>query len=97
MLCLFPFSGVQHILCCVCFRLVGSNTYYLCLFPFSGVQHILCCVCFRLVGSNTYYVLFFFCLSPTMVLVFHDCPFLIDPSIISKVYLIRAMMVDTRI
>ena len=55
MLCLFPFSGVQHILCCVCFRLVGSNTYYvvfvsvqwgpthimLCLFPFSGVQHIL--------------------------------------------------------
>ena len=53
MLCLFPFSVL-----CVCFRLVGSNTYYVVFVSVCGVQHILCCVCFRLVGSNTYYVVF---------------------------------------
>jgi hypothetical protein len=38
-LCLFAYSGVQHILCCVL-------VVCLCLVH-SGVQHILCCVfCF---------------------------------------------------
>ena len=39
-LCLFVYSGVQHIL-----FVGGRMSYlrYLCLFVCSGVQHILCC------------------------------------------------------
>ena len=54
-----------------------SYLRYLCLFVHSGVQHILCCalwfVCHRLVYP--------------MLPVSLDCPFLIDPSVFSNVYL----------
>ena len=48
-LCLFGYSGFQHILCCA-FGLFGNSgvQHILCcvfgLFGNSGVQHILCCV-----------------------------------------------------
>ena len=59
-LCLFPYSGVQHILCCVFVLFV----FVLCL-VYSGVQHILCCV----------FVLFFLCsLCCQFLRIFCDCP-----------------------
>jgi len=52
-------------------------------------------VCLRIVVSNTYCVLYLFCMSSSCVpyvasfsgLSIFDCPFLIDPSIFSNVYL----------
>ena len=51
---------------------------YLCMLAHSGVQHILCCV-------------FFFSLRIVyhMLPVSLNCPFLIAPSVLSNVYLIR--------
>jgi hypothetical protein len=57
-LCLFGYSGVQLVLCCVCLGTVGSNLccvvfvwvqwgptcVVLCLFGYSGVQLVLCCI-----------------------------------------------------
>ena len=48
-LCLFAYSGVQDILCCVFF------VFVLCLM-YGGVQHILCCVfCLFLSSSFVWY------------------------------------------
>jgi hypothetical protein len=48
-LCLFTYSGVQHILCicflCVCLRIVVSNTY--CVFVFVLFVFVLCILCFQ--------------------------------------------------
>jgi hypothetical protein len=70
-LCLFTYGGVQHMLCCVCLRMVVFDTccvvfvyawwcsthVVLCLFAYGGVQHTLCCVCLRMVVSDTQHVL----------------------------------------
>ena len=53
---------------------------YLCLLAYSGVQHILCCA----------FVLFFFVLSFLL-----DCPFVIAPSVFSKVYSHKALFIFT--
>ena len=81
-LCLFTYSYVPHILCCVCLRTVTSHTYcvvfvyvqlrpthiVLCLFTYSYVPHILCCVCLRTVTSHTYCVVFVYVqLRPTHI------------------------------
>ena len=61
--CLFTYSDVHHILCCVvCLRIVRSTTYCVVLFVYvySDVHHILCCVvCLRIVRSTTYCVVLF--------------------------------------
>ena len=73
-LCLFGYSGVQLVLCCVCLGTVGSNLccvvfvwvqwgptcVVLCLFGYSVVQLVLCCVCLGTVGSNLCCVVFWF-------------------------------------
>ena len=80
-LCLYAYSGVQHMLCCVFLLFVGgrmSNLRYLFLFANSGVLHILCCV----------FVLFIFVLFLvySKLAVSLDCPLLIAPSVFSNVY-----------
>ena len=60
----------------VCTRFMSCLSY-LFLFEYGGVQHILCCV----------FVLFFFVLCAPMLPVSLDCPFLIVPSVFSRVYL----------
>jgi hypothetical protein len=82
-LCLFTYSGVRQILCCVYLRIVVSDTYcvvfvyvqwcpthiVLCLFTYSGVRQILCCVCalFFVILCNLYYQFLW--------IVIFDCPF----------------------
>jgi hypothetical protein len=54
-----------------------SYLRYLYLFAYSGVQHISCCASLRYVYP--------------MLPVSLDCPFLIDPSVFSDVYLILSL------
>ena len=62
---------------CVCFCIVVSNTY--CVVIFVLVVFVLC----------TQMLPFFLdCLVYPMLPVFLDCPFLIDPSVFSKVYML---------
>ena len=89
-LCLLTYGGVQHMLCCVCLRMVVSDTccvvfvyvwWYsthvvLCLFTYGGVRHMLCCA----------FVFIFLRLVCTVLSVSLDCPFLIAPSVFSNVY-----------
>jgi hypothetical protein len=66
------------LLCVLTFMFVGVLMFYLCylcLFVHCGVQHILCYV----------FALFFFVLL-SMLSVSLECPFLIAPSVFSKVY-----------
>jgi len=58
-----------------------SYLRYLCLFAHSGVQHILCCVFLRIVYP--------------MFTVSMDCPFLIDPSVFSNVYVQQKLTLQT--
>jgi hypothetical protein len=52
-LCLFVYSGVNHILCIILFVYSGVN-HILCsiLFVYSGVNHILCSILFAYSGVN---------------------------------------------
>jgi hypothetical protein len=77
-LCLFVYSGVQHILCCVCLCIMVSNTYcvvfcFVCLrlvvYPMLSVSlDCFCFVCLRLVSCVPYVVSF-------SGLYIVDCPF----------------------
>ena len=53
-----------------------SYLSYLCLFAYSGIRRILCCV-----------FCVFFSSSSSMLAVSLDFPFLIAPSVFSKIYL----------
>ena len=77
---MFSHIGWDELLSVNCFRHDKTDTFItlsylrcLCLFAYSCVRHILCCV----------FVLFFFVLLPFS----QDYPFLITPSVFSKVYL----------